>query len=192
MFHWPGSRPGTAGGVGRAAERLGVQGTPDEGEGLTEGERGPAPRCPKGSGEPLLLGVWGREDRALIVTMVVAMVTEMTGSGGELVGSHHVGVGDDWRKQQVTGGAVRVAVEETLDRLAEKFTRQRYARKCDLLYQHVFDSYWDDGHFVYDMADVGIDPGRGYIGRHPIKDCPGSWTAIRGKGPRGGQAAPAL
>jgi hypothetical protein len=29
---------------------------------------------------------------------------------------------------------VRVAVEETLDRLAEKFTRQLYAPKCDLVY----------------------------------------------------------
>jgi type I restriction enzyme, R subunit len=47
---------------------------------------------------------------------------------------------------------VRVAVEETLDRLPEKFTRQLYAQKCDAVYQHVFDSYWDNGHSVYDRA----------------------------------------
>jgi len=47
---------------------------------------------------------------------------------------------------------VRVAVEETLDRLPEKFTRQLYAQKCDGVYQHVFDSYWDDGRSVYDRA----------------------------------------
>ena len=58
----------------------------------------------------------------------------------------------DWRKEQTTRAAVRVAVEETLDRLPEKFTRQIYAQKCDLVYQHVFDSYWDDGHSVYDRA----------------------------------------
>jgi type I restriction enzyme R subunit len=58
----------------------------------------------------------------------------------------------DWRKQQATRAAVRVAVEETLDQLPEKFTRQLYAQKCDVVYQHVFDSYWDDGHSVYDMA----------------------------------------
>ena len=46
----------------------------------------------------------------------------------------------DWRKQQATRAAVRVAVEETLDRLPEKFTRQIYAQKCDAVYQHVFDS----------------------------------------------------
>ncbi|HUA12820.1 MAG TPA: type I restriction endonuclease subunit R [Solirubrobacteraceae bacterium] len=58
----------------------------------------------------------------------------------------------DWRKQQATRAAVRVAVEETLDRLPEAFTRQIYAQKCDAIYQHVFDSYWDDGHSVYEMA----------------------------------------
>ena len=58
----------------------------------------------------------------------------------------------DWRKEQSTRAAVRVAVEETLDRLPEAFTRQLYAQKCDAVYQHVFDSYWDDGHSVYDKA----------------------------------------
>jgi len=58
----------------------------------------------------------------------------------------------DWRKEQNTRAAVRVAVEETLDRLPEKFTRQLYVQKCDIVYQHVFDCYWDNGHSVYDRA----------------------------------------
>ncbi len=58
----------------------------------------------------------------------------------------------DWRKEQSARAAVRVAVEETLDRLPEKFTRQLYAQKCEAVYQHVFDSYWDDGRSVYDRA----------------------------------------
>jgi type I restriction enzyme, R subunit len=58
----------------------------------------------------------------------------------------------DWRKQQATRAAVRVAVEETLDQLPEAFTRQIYAQKCDAVYQHVFDSYWDDGRSVYALA----------------------------------------
>ncbi|MHB8613805.1 MAG: type I restriction enzyme endonuclease domain-containing protein [Candidatus Dormibacteraceae bacterium] len=58
----------------------------------------------------------------------------------------------DWRKQQSTRAAVRVTVEETLDGLPEAFTRQLYAQKCDAVYQHVFDSYWDDGHTVYDRV----------------------------------------
>lgn len=58
----------------------------------------------------------------------------------------------DWRKEQQTRASVRLTVEETLDRLPEKYTRQLYAQKCDAVYQHVFDSYWDDGHSVYDPA----------------------------------------
>jgi type I restriction enzyme, R subunit len=58
----------------------------------------------------------------------------------------------DWRKQQATRAAVRVAIEETLDRLPEAFERQIYAQKCDAVYQHVFDSYWDDGHSVYQLT----------------------------------------
>ena len=58
----------------------------------------------------------------------------------------------DWRKEQRTRAAVRVAVEETLDRLPAKFTRQIYAQKCEAVYQHVFDSYFDDGRSVYDRA----------------------------------------
>jgi type I restriction enzyme R subunit len=58
----------------------------------------------------------------------------------------------DWRKEQRTRAGVRVAVEETLDQLPEKYTRQIYAQKCDAVYQHVFDSYWDDGRSVYGVA----------------------------------------
>jgi type I restriction enzyme R subunit len=58
----------------------------------------------------------------------------------------------DWRKQQTTRAAVRVAVEETLDRLPEAYTREIYGQKCDAVYQHVFDSYWDDGKSVYALA----------------------------------------
>ena len=58
----------------------------------------------------------------------------------------------DWRKEQATRASVRVAVEETLDRLPEKFTRKLYVKKCEGVYQHIFDSYWDDGHSVYDQA----------------------------------------
>jgi type I restriction enzyme R subunit len=39
-----------------------------------------------------------------------------------------------------------------LDRLPEAFTQPIYAQKCDVVYQHVFDSYWDDGRSVYTVA----------------------------------------
>jgi len=55
----------------------------------------------------------------------------------------------DWRKQQQARAAVRLAVEETLDQLPPKFDAELFQQKCDLVYQHVFDSYWDDGRSVY-------------------------------------------
>jgi type I restriction enzyme R subunit len=58
----------------------------------------------------------------------------------------------DWRKEQNTRAAVHVAIAETLDRLPEIFTQSLYTEKCGAVYQHVFDSYWDDGHSVYDRA----------------------------------------
>jgi len=58
----------------------------------------------------------------------------------------------DWRKEQRSRASVRLAVEEKLDELPEKFTRPLYAQKCDVVYQHVFDSYWDDGRSIYDHA----------------------------------------
>jgi type I restriction enzyme R subunit len=58
----------------------------------------------------------------------------------------------DWRKEQRARAAVRLAVEEQLDELPEKFTTELYERKCDAVYQHVFDSYWDDGRSIYHQA----------------------------------------
>lgn len=58
----------------------------------------------------------------------------------------------DWRKEQQTRAAVRMAVEETLDRLPDKYARPIYTQKCDAVYQHVFDSYWDDGRSVYEQV----------------------------------------
>jgi type I restriction enzyme R subunit len=58
----------------------------------------------------------------------------------------------DWRKEQRARAAVRLAVEEQLDELPEKFTTELYEQKCDAVYQHVFDSYWDDGRSIYQQA----------------------------------------
>jgi type I restriction enzyme R subunit len=58
----------------------------------------------------------------------------------------------DWRKEQRARAGVRLAVEEQLDELPQKFTTDLYEQKCDAVYQHVFDSYWDGGRSVYDQA----------------------------------------
>lgn len=55
----------------------------------------------------------------------------------------------DWRKTQATRATVRVAVEDKLDELPVVFTREIYTQKCDLVYQHIFESYYGEGRSVY-------------------------------------------
>jgi type I restriction enzyme, R subunit len=58
----------------------------------------------------------------------------------------------DWRKEQRSRAAVRLAVETTLDQLPPKYETELYMAKCDSVYQHIFDSYWDDGRSIYSAA----------------------------------------
>jgi type I restriction enzyme R subunit len=58
----------------------------------------------------------------------------------------------DWRKEQRTRAAVQVAVQEVLDELPEKYDADLYREKCEVVYLHIFDSYWDDGRSVYAVA----------------------------------------
>jgi type I restriction enzyme R subunit len=62
-------------------------------------------------------------------------------------------LGIDWRKRQRTRAAVRVTVESHLDRtLPDSFTAELFKAKCDAIYQHIFESYSDDGTSVYAAA----------------------------------------
>jgi len=58
----------------------------------------------------------------------------------------------DWRKEQRARAAVRLAVETKLDELPEKYDKTLYDEKCEAVYHHIFDCYWDDGHSIYDLA----------------------------------------
>ena len=58
----------------------------------------------------------------------------------------------DWRKQQQSRAAVRVAVETELDHLPRAFDVDTFQTKCDLVYQHIYDNYWDDGRSTYTSA----------------------------------------
>jgi len=56
----------------------------------------------------------------------------------------------DWRKTQQTRAAVRQAIEVELDtKLPEIYTKKLYDQKCELVYQHVFESYWGKNQSVY-------------------------------------------
>ncbi len=58
----------------------------------------------------------------------------------------------DWRKKQQGRAAVRLAIEETLDRLPRSYRPKLYRRKCNAVYRHVYDSYYGPGRSVYTLA----------------------------------------
>ena len=47
----------------------------------------------------------------------------------------------DWKKKQATRAAVRYTIETVLDELPRTYSPELYQSKCDVVYQHVFDSY---------------------------------------------------
>jgi type I restriction enzyme R subunit len=58
----------------------------------------------------------------------------------------------DWRKRQQTRQAVRLFIEERLDLLPPVYSTDLYQKKCELAYQHVYDSYFGEGKSVYAEA----------------------------------------
>jgi len=58
----------------------------------------------------------------------------------------------DWRKRQQTRADVKLTIETMLDELPRVFTPDLWQRKCDNVYQHVFDSYAGAGQSIYEMA----------------------------------------
>ncbi len=55
----------------------------------------------------------------------------------------------DWKKRQATRAAVRYTIETVLDELPRTYTPEVYQTKCNVVYQHVFDSYAGQGGGLY-------------------------------------------
>lgn len=58
----------------------------------------------------------------------------------------------EWRSRQQSKAGVRLAIEETLDQLPKAYSKPLYDAKCDVIYQHVFDSYFGAGKSIYAEA----------------------------------------
>lgn len=58
----------------------------------------------------------------------------------------------DWRKKAETREAARVLVKDVLDELPDVYDPEMWERKTDAVFNHIFASYYDDGHSVYDEA----------------------------------------
>ncbi len=59
----------------------------------------------------------------------------------------------DWRKRQQSRQAVRLCIEQELDKLPPVYSTDLYKQKCDLAYRHVYDPYFGEGRSIYtDLA----------------------------------------
>lgn len=58
----------------------------------------------------------------------------------------------DWRRRQQSKAAVKVAIKDTLDKLPESYLQEVYDRKCQEIYQHVYESYAEAGRSIYTAA----------------------------------------
>ena len=59
----------------------------------------------------------------------------------------------DWRKKQQARAEVLYTIEKVLDDdLPRSFSTDLYRKKCELVYQHIYDNYYGDGRSIYDIA----------------------------------------
>ena len=59
----------------------------------------------------------------------------------------------DWRKKQQARAEVRLTVEQALDSgLPVSYTPTLYQRKCEEVFQHIYDSYFGQGQSIYTAA----------------------------------------
>ncbi|MGI8632299.1 MAG: type I restriction enzyme endonuclease domain-containing protein, partial [Solirubrobacterales bacterium] len=70
----------------------------------------------------------------------------------------------DWRRKAETREAARVLVKDVLDELPDAYEPEVWERKTEVVFNHIFASYYDDGTSVYDETEaaegsvVTVDP----------------------------------
>jgi type I restriction enzyme R subunit len=57
----------------------------------------------------------------------------------------------DWRKHQQSRAAVRLCIEEMLDKLPPAYTTEKFQDKCNLVFQHIYDDYWGKDRSIYSL-----------------------------------------
>ncbi len=59
----------------------------------------------------------------------------------------------DWKKRQQTRASVKVSISEVLDKnLPETYTPELFEKKCEQVYQHIYESYSDARNNIYNRA----------------------------------------
>lgn len=71
----------------------------------------------------------------------------------------------DWRKKAETREAARVLVKDVLDELPDAYDPITWERKTEIVFNHIFASYYDDGRSVYEepepdarLAPIAVAP----------------------------------
>jgi len=61
----------------------------------------------------------------------------------------------DWRKKQQTRADVLVTIKDILyEQLPQHYNTEVYTQKCDLVYRHIYDSYYGEGKSIY--SELGV------------------------------------
>ena len=55
----------------------------------------------------------------------------------------------DWRKRQQTRAGVQVTIRDTLYKLPDTYSDEQFHQKCEVVYQHVYDSYYGAEGSIY-------------------------------------------
>jgi type I restriction enzyme, R subunit len=55
----------------------------------------------------------------------------------------------DWRKKQQARASVKQTIEVALDGLPDAYGQELYEMKCDVVYQHIYDSYFGPDRSIY-------------------------------------------
>jgi len=58
----------------------------------------------------------------------------------------------DWRKRMQSRALVKLSIEDALDQLPRAYTKELYQQKCEVVYNHIFESYYGSGQSIYAMA----------------------------------------
>jgi type I restriction enzyme, R subunit len=74
----------------------------------------------------------------------------------------------DWRKKAATREAARGLVKEILDELPEVYEPEMWERKTEIVFNHIFASYYDDGDSVYVEPTSPTDLAFGVSAAHAV------------------------
>jgi len=67
----------------------------------------------------------------------------------------------DWRKRAQTREAARVLVKDILEELPEAYDPSTWERKAEIVFNHIFASFYDDGGSAYEEGAVVVLPDAG-------------------------------